>query len=47
VPGFVANWEVQLEDRTRNEGAGLIDTMIVTEAGIEVPAKFPRTLTMV
>jgi Xaa-Pro dipeptidase len=47
VPGFVANWEIQLEERTRNEGVGLIDTMIVTEAGIEVPAKFPRTLTMV
>jgi Xaa-Pro aminopeptidase len=47
VPSFVTNWEVQLEDRARHEGAGLIDTLIVTETGIDAPAKFPRTLTMV
>lgn len=46
VPGFVANWEVQLEDPTRHEGVGVIDTMIVTESGIELPAAFPRTLTI-
>jgi Xaa-Pro aminopeptidase len=47
VPGFVANWEVQLEDRARHQGVGIIDTMITTETGIELPAAFPRTLTIV
>jgi Xaa-Pro aminopeptidase len=47
VPGFVANWEVQIQDRERREGVGIIDTMIMTETGVELPATFPRTLTIV
>ena len=47
VPGFVANWEVQLWDLQTHEACGLIDTMIMTETGIELPAKFPRTLTVI
>lgn len=46
-PGFVANWEVQLWDPPDHGGVGLIDTMIATEDGIEVPARFPGTLTVV
>ena len=46
-PGFVANWEVQLENVPAHEGVGLIDTMIMTESGIEIPAQFPGTLTVV
>lgn len=45
-PGFVANWEIQLEDVPKHQGVGLIDTMIMTETGIEVPATFPGTLTI-
>jgi Xaa-Pro dipeptidase len=45
-PGFVANWEVQLWDVSRKEGVGVIDTMITTERGVEVPAEFPATLTV-
>lgn len=46
-PGFVANWEVQLWDVPRREGVGVIDTMITTERGVEIPAEFPATLTVV
>jgi Xaa-Pro aminopeptidase len=46
-PGFVANWEVQLWDIPRKEGVGVIDTMIATDAGVEIPARFPATLTVV
>jgi Xaa-Pro dipeptidase len=47
TPGFVANWEVQLWDIPRKEGVGVIDTMITTERGVEIPARFPATLTVV
>jgi hypothetical protein len=46
-PGFVANWEIQLWDPPHGGGVGLIDTMIATDAGIDVPATFPRTLNVV
>jgi len=46
-PGFVANWEVQLWDLPDGGGVGVIDTMIATERGLEVPARFPGTLTVV
>jgi len=46
-PGFVANWEVQLWDIPRKEGVGVIDTMIATGAGVEIPARYPATLTVV
>jgi Xaa-Pro aminopeptidase len=46
-PGFVANWEVQIWDIPRKEGVGVIDTMIATETGVEIPARFPATLTVV
>lgn len=46
-PGFVANWEIQLWDLDKHEGVGVIDTMIMTEQGIEIPARFPATLTAV
>jgi len=46
-PGFVANWEVQLWDLPDGGGVGVIDTMIATERGIELPARFPGTLTVV
>ena len=46
-PGLVALWEVQLWDRAAHQGAGIVDTMIMTDGGIEVPAAFPRTLTVV
>ena len=46
-PGFVANWEVQLWDIARKQGVGVIDTMITTEHGVEIPARFPATLTVV
>jgi Xaa-Pro aminopeptidase len=47
APGFVANWEVQLWDLPDGGGVGVIDTMIATPDGIEVPARFPGTLTVV
>lgn len=47
APGFVANWEVQLWDIPRKEGVGVIDTMITTPSGVELPARFPATLTVV
>jgi Xaa-Pro aminopeptidase len=46
-PGFVANWEVQIWDIPRKQGVGVIDTMITTEQAIEIPARFPATLTAV
>lgn len=46
-PGFVANWEVQLWDPPERGGVGVIDTMLMTEDGIELPARFPGTLTVV
>lgn len=46
-PGFVANWEIQLEDVPAHQGVGLIDTMIMSEAGIEIPARFPARMTVV
>jgi len=46
-PGFVANWEIQLWDIPGRSGVGVIDTMIMTETGIEIPARFPSTLTVV
>ncbi len=46
-PGFVANWEVQLWDLPDGGGVGVIDTMVATESGVEVPARFPGTLTVV
>ncbi len=46
-PGFVANWEVQLWDPPERGGVGVIDTMVTTEDGIELPARFPGTLTVV
>jgi ectoine hydrolase len=46
-PGFVANWEVQLWDLPGGGGVGVIDTMLATESGLEVPARFPGTLTVV
>jgi Xaa-Pro aminopeptidase len=46
-PGMVVNWEVQLWDMDQHEGCGIIDTMIMTEKGIDLPATFPRTLTVV
>ena len=46
-PGFVANWEVQLWDLPSGAGVGVIDTMLATEDGLEVPARFPGTLTVV
>ena len=46
-PGFVANWEVQLWDLPDGGGVGVIDTMIATERGLEVPARFPGTLTVI
>lgn len=45
-PGFVANWEVQLWEPP-TAGVGIIDTMITTADGIELPARFPRGLTVV
>jgi hypothetical protein len=47
APGFVANWEIQLWDLDTHEGVGVIDTMIMTEQGIEIPARHPATLTVV
>lgn len=47
VPGFVANWEIQVQDLRRNAGCGIIDTMIMTEHGLDFPARFPRALTVV
>jgi Xaa-Pro aminopeptidase len=46
-PGFVANWEVQLEDIPAHQGVGVIDTMIMSDKGLELPARYPRTLTVV
>ena len=46
-PGFVANWEVQLWDLPDGGGVGVIDTMIATGEGLELPARFPGTLTVV
>jgi Xaa-Pro aminopeptidase len=46
-PGFVANWEIQLEDVPGHQGVGLIDTMIMTETGIEIPARRPAAITVV
>jgi Xaa-Pro aminopeptidase len=46
-PGLVALWEVQFWDRAAHEGAGIVDTMIMTDGGIDIPAIFPRTLTLV
>jgi len=47
APGFVANWETQLWDRPHGGEAEVIDTMIATDAGIDVPVRFPGTLTVV
>ena len=47
APGFVALWEVQFWDLAKHEGCGIVDTMIMTDAGIELPADSPRTLTIV
>ena len=47
VPGFVTNYEHILEDRSNGTGASFVETLIMTEAGIEVPSRFPRTLTVV
>lgn len=46
-PGFVANWEIQLEDIPAHQGVGLIETMIMTNKGIDLPATFQRTLSVV
>ena len=46
-PGFVANWEIQLEDIPAHQGVGLIETMIMTDKGIDLPATFQRTLSVV
>jgi ectoine hydrolase len=46
TPGFVANWEVQLWDIPNRQGAGVIDTVIATEGGVEIPARYPATLTV-
>ncbi len=46
-PGFVANWEVQLWDPPEGGGVGVIDTMLTSAHGIEIPARFPGTLTVV
>ena len=47
APGLVALWEVQFWDLAEQEGCGIVDTMIMTDEGIEIPASFPRTLTVV
>lgn len=47
APGLVALWEVQFWDLARHEGAGIVDTMVMTDHGIELPAAFPRALTVV
>jgi len=46
-PGFVANWEIQLEDIPAHKGVGLIDTMIMTSDGIDVPTRMPARITVV
>jgi hypothetical protein len=45
-PGLVALWEVQFWVPAAHAGAGIVDTMIMTDAGIEIPDAFPRTLTV-
>lgn len=47
LPGFVANWDIQREDIPAHQGVGLIDTMIVTEEGADLPAAFQRPLIVV
>jgi Xaa-Pro aminopeptidase len=46
-PGFVANWEVQLEDIPAHKGVGLIDTMIMTKDGLELPSCLPARIRVV
>jgi len=47
VPGFVTNYEHILEDRETGTGASFVETLIMTEDGIEIPSRFPRTITVV
>jgi Xaa-Pro aminopeptidase len=37
-PGLVALWEVQFWDLEKHDGCGIVDTMIMTEHGIEIPS---------
>ena len=36
-----------VHDGVRGANGSIVDTMIMTDTGIEIPARFPRTLTVV
>jgi ectoine hydrolase len=46
-PGYVTNYENVLFDRDEGYTASYMETLLMTETGIEVLSKLPRTLTVV
>ena len=47
VPNYVTNYEHVLHDDEQRVGCGFIDTLIMTERGIDIPSTSPRLITVV